>query len=261
MTQIRTWAIVAVVAIAAVFAAGWFMLLSPQHAKAAKLSSDAASQQATNDGLRLQIARMKKESANVPAEQARITAIDSRIPATPALPAYVRFLASTAASTHVELVAIAPTAPTPLQLQVRAPAPQAATDTAGATSTAVPAAVPAPVSAMSGISISIGVVGDYFAIQQFLAHLEKSSRSTVVSSVALSPGSLPQGVAPATGGPAGAAPPGWQTLSAQVTLTIFMSTAPASAGAVGSGAATTPAAGSAATAQTPAAPATQQPKS
>jgi Tfp pilus assembly protein PilO len=259
MTTIRTWAIVAVVAIGAVFAAGWFLLLSPQHAKAAKLTADAASQQSTNDGLRLQIARMKKESANVPAEQARITAIESRIPATPALPAYVRFLALAAASTHVELVAISPGVPTPVQLQVKAPAAQVPASGAAASDSTPAPAVAVPVSALSGITLTVNVVGDYFAIQQFLAQLEKSSRSTVVSTVAISQGSLPKGSASA-GAAAAGAPPGWQTLSAQITSTIFMSTAPGGA-AAGSGVTTTPANGSAAPSNAPAAPATQQPNS
>jgi hypothetical protein len=245
MTKTRLWTAFTALAVILVFAIGYFLLLSPQKAQAAKNNKQATELQTTNDGLRTKVARLKVAEKGIPAAQARIAAIDARIPASPAIPSYIRFLTAAAAAAHVELVSVSPSQPTAVQGAAAAPAPVApATGATGATP-AAPAAAP-PASALSSISVTFNIVGNYFAVQAFLKQLESSPRATVVSTINLGPGALPRGA-----GAKGAVPPGWQTLSAQITATVFMSNVPPTAAIVPP--ATTGAAG---TATAPAASAT-----
>jgi Tfp pilus assembly protein PilO len=241
MNKVRAWGAAAVVIVVAVFAIGWFVALSPQKADVKKLKDQAASETQSNEQLTSQIAVLKKQRSQLPAEQARIAAIKQRIPGVPGLTSYVRTLAGIAGATHVELVSIAPSQASVVQMQLpAAKASKKATANAGSSSTDSGAQSPAPAapaptvatSNLSAIPITIDVVGDYYAVQQFLAKLEDTTRATVVSSVDLAPGQLPQ---PKNVGPpaAGAAPTSsgngnsWQTLEAQITVTVFMSTEPA----------------------------------
>jgi hypothetical protein len=241
MSKIRLWAIFTVVAVAAVFGIGYFALISPQKAQVTKLTASAAAIQQTNDGLRTTVLRFKKDEKDLPAAQARIAQIETRIPATPAIPSYVRWLVTAAANAHVELVSIAPGVPAPITNK----APAAAPAPAGSSEAPAPAAPAA--TALSSINFTYTVVGNYFAVQAFLKQLENSPRATVVSTISLTPGGLPKG----TGG--GGAPPApqWQTLNAQVTATIYMSALPP----VAASAATAAAPSQAVTGAAPAAPA------
>jgi hypothetical protein len=245
MSKIRLWAIFTVIAVAAAFGIGYFALISPQKAQVTKLNTSAAAIQQTNDGLRTTVLRFKKDEKDLPAAQARIAQIETRIPGTPAIPSYVRWLVTAAANAHVELISISPGTPSP----VVAKAPAAAPAPAAAGSTAEPAPAPAApaASALSSITVTYNVVGNYFAVQAFLKQLENSPRATVVSTINLAPGALPKG----TGGGTGAVPPAWQTLNAQINATIFMSALPPAS----AGAATATAPSPAVTGAAPAAPA------
>lgn len=229
MTKIRLWAIFAVLGVALVGAIGYFAVVSPQRAEINKNDAKASAIKDANSGLLVQIARLKKENAQLPEAQAKIAAIDARVPLTPALPSYVRFLTTAAAKAHVELVSVAPSVPSAVTaLAPVVPAAPVATAAAksAATASAAPAApAPAPASALSAINVSYKIVGNYFQVQAFLKLLEDSPRATVVSSVTVGPGSLPKGPPPP--GVTPVAPPTWMTLSAQISATIFMSTTPA----------------------------------
>jgi len=241
MAKLRAWAILAAVGIVAVLAGGWFLALSPQHSKVSKLHAQTASQQQANQALTTQIALLKKQQAQIPAEQARIAEIQGRIPNSPALTLYVRTLADLAGKNHVELVSVAPSPPLQVQLAGAAAAPAAVaspgpTGSGSAAGAATPGATTG--ANLTSIPVIVKVVGDYYSIQQFLAKLEDTKRATIVSAVQIQPGQLPQpqGVsnAPAGGSNSGA---DWHTLEAQISLSVFMSgsaatgTSGASAGA------------------------------
>jgi hypothetical protein len=252
MSKIRVWAILAVVAVAAVFGIGYFAVLSPQKAKVATYTTKAAGIQSTNDSLRSTVLRLKKEEKDLPAAQARIAAIESRIPNTPALPSYVRWLVTAAANAHVELVSILPATPNPIQMKAAPVAPAASASPAAGASAAPAAPAAAPVSALSAINVTYNVVGNYFAVQAFLKQLENSPRATVVSTINVTPGALL--IAAGSGSGKSVPPPAWQTLQAQITATIFESSVPSSS--VGNTTTpTTPTTGSAGTSAAPAAPA------
>jgi hypothetical protein len=223
MSKMRTWAVLAGAVIVVILAAGWFGAVSPQKAKVKGLHTDTANEQVKNQQLSGKIRLLKSQQSDGPAEIARIAAIEDRIPATPALTAYVRTLADLAAQNHVELVSVSPTAPTAVSLTAPVAAvPAAAAASGAATPAAVPAAAAAP--ALSAISITINVVGDYYAVQQFLTKLEDTKRATIVSTVSLAPGQLPKS---STATESTSTVPGvdtqWKTLQAQIVASIFMS--------------------------------------
>lgn len=233
MNKIRAWAVLAVAAVVAVFAAGWFILLSPQKHKVSNLNNQAAAQLQNNQQLTSQINLLRKQRTQIPAQQAEIAAIQGRLPDNPALAAYVRWLASTAGATGVELVSVAPSPPVQAHLQQAAATP-ATTAQAGA---AVPPSGPG--AELSSISVNISVNGDYYAIQQFVKKVESAQRATVVSSVAIQPGQALK--PPKTTQSAGSdTTPAWKTLQAQITASIFVAgtpvtTAPGAGTTAGSG--------------------------
>jgi Tfp pilus assembly protein PilO len=220
-----------------IVAGGWFLALSPQKSKVSDLQDQTAQQQDANTKLRSQIALLKKQQSQIPAEQARIAQIKNRIPESPQLTNYVRTLTSLAAATHVELVSIAPAAPTQVKLanaQQQQPAPSGAATNAGTATAAAPN--------LSTISVDINVVGDYYNVQQFLSKLEDTNRATIVSSVSLKPGALPRADGPGEGGAASGADAAsaWKTLSASINASIFMSAAPQTVAAPAAGQAEAP---------------------
>jgi Tfp pilus assembly protein PilO len=225
MSKLRTWGVVALLAVVAIAAGGWFLALSPQKSKVSDLQSQTAQQEQANQKLQSQILLLKKQQSQIPAEQARIAQIKGRIPESPQITTYVRTLTTLAAATHVELVSIAPAAPALVQLA------NAQSQANPAPSTAAGAA-PAPSAAgLSTISVAINVVGDYYSVQQFLSKLEDTTRATIVSSVSLAPGAVPQpqggdGAAVSAAGTTSSGTGSWKTLSASISASIFMSAAP-----------------------------------
>jgi Tfp pilus assembly protein PilO len=244
MAKIRLWALFAIVGIVVVFAAGWFLLLSPQKGKVSKLNDQAAAQVQSNQKITSQISLLKKQRAQIPAEQAQIAAIHGRIPDTPALAAYVRWISATASATHVDLISIAPAHPAQAKLQSSPNAAAATPNASSGTAAQSPAT-----SNLSKIAVNVTVNGDYFAIQQFLAKMESADRATVISSVALQPGQPLK--APTAQGAQAPDVPAWKTMQAQIGAVIFMSAAADSSGPANGQAANT-ASGTSTGATTPA---------
>ena len=228
MSRIQQWVAGTVVAVIAIVAAGWFLAISPQKHKVTSLTSQAAAQEQVNSKLRTNLAVLTSQMQDVPSEQADIAKVAQRVPADPDMPNYVRALTAAAQQTGVELVSISPGIPSAVVLPAAAAVPvsapadgaSAAPSKAAAASGAAGApAAPAlaPVS-LQTISVGLSVQGGYFQIQQFTAALEKLSRSTVVTSIALAPGvplKAPVGAAPAT-------TTAWKSIQASFTISVFM---------------------------------------
>jgi hypothetical protein len=233
MSKIQTWAIIAVVAVVAVFGAGWFLAVSPQHAKVKSINAATAAEQLSNDSLQSQINALMAEQKKGTAELKRIADIQNEIPATPELPLLVRTVSKNASDSHVILVSMAPQGAAPVALAKTQAAAPAAAASGSADATAAPAPAAPAGAAMSAMTVTIIVSGDYFSTQQFVQHLEKDTRAMLITQIAVQPGSVPAGVEPVPS----PAPPTWKTLQTQITATIFIS-AP-TAGAAAGGAATT----------------------
>ncbi|MFL6137822.1 MAG: type 4a pilus biogenesis protein PilO [Frankiaceae bacterium] len=140
MDKLRQLTALTVVAVLAIVAGGWFVLVSPQRSKVTTLHQQAANQQQQNGQLSTEIARLKAESRDLPAEQARLAAIARQLPPNPAMPALVTDLTKAAKRAEVDLQVIAPQAPaaygSSASVQLSAPvAPARPSGTTGSTTT------------------------------------------------------------------------------------------------------------------------------
>ncbi len=171
MTDTRKWSAVAVVLIAAIFAAGWFLLVSPKRTEAADLQAKTVSQEGTNTSLEQKLQQLKAQQADLPQKRARLAAITTKIPGNPALPSLIRDLTAAGRKIGVSIDSMAPSAP----LAVTAAAP------------GVVAAAPAPAAAggtadaLFQVPLTLKVTGSYFELEQYVSKLEGLKRSFLVT--------------------------------------------------------------------------------
>lgn len=221
MSRIQQWMAGTVVALLVIVAAGWFLAISPQKHKVSSLGAQSAGQEQINSGLRVKLSTLTAQMSAVPSEEAAVAAITQRIPNSPNMPDYVRALTTIAGQTGVELVSIAPAVPAAVAVPAAAIAPAAAA-TPSASATAVQAAPAAPAVSLQAIPVALTVQGGYFQIQQFTAALQRLSRSTVLTTVAIAPAG--QLKAPKTPPPPSDA---YKSLQAQITVDVFMNSSTA----------------------------------
>ena len=84
--SVRMWRIATAVGVVAILAVSWALLVGPQRAKAADLEVETVSQQTASDQLESRISLLKKQSEELPAQEAKLAAIQQRIPATSSIP-------------------------------------------------------------------------------------------------------------------------------------------------------------------------------
>lgn len=181
----------------AILAAGWFLLVSPKRGEAADLRAQAADQVATNDKLKTELQVLKAQAKELPAEQAKLAAVSTKIPDNPALPGLVRALLEASTATGVELVSIAPGQPELVApVAPAAPAAPAAGQAAPAPAGSAPGAAaatppPGPAGQLANIPVAINVVGDYFEVRSFMDALETLPRALRVHTLSITPGASP----------------------------------------------------------------------
>jgi len=192
MSRSRTWTVGAAVLALAVFAAGWFALIGPKRAEAADLQTQAVEQQEANARLQSKIKLLQTQAADLPAQQAKLAEIRTRIPESPGLPALVRSLTDLAQRAGVELYSLEPVAIEPVEAVVPTTATPTASDTESTTEeasgdAAAPAAkpAPAPASTLTAQPLNVIVVGSYFGVEQFLNLAEDLQRSFLVTGLTL----------------------------------------------------------------------------
>ena len=110
MTATR-WRIGGVLAAILLLVVTWFVVISPTFEKASALEAETVSQQDASQQLRSRISLLKKQSAELPAQEAKLASIQQRMPATAALPTLLRNLTDVAASAHVTVSSVTPGRP------------------------------------------------------------------------------------------------------------------------------------------------------
>lgn len=201
MNKTRQWATLTAVACLAILAAGWFLVVKPQRSHASQLKAQTQSVQSSNSQLMSQVNQLKEQQKDLPAQQKLLAQIATKIPDNPALPALIRQLSAAADGAGVNLVSLAPSAPTMAAATAGAVTPAAARAAAGA----------AP---LATIPLAIGIQGSYFNVEQFFSAVESLNRAMLVTGFSLAPG--------AGAATAGAKAPADQ-LSAQITASVFES--------------------------------------
>lgn len=216
MTKSRQWLTLTGVAVVAVLAAGWFLLISPKHSEAAQLRNDATAQAQANDTLRAQVAALTVQARNLPRERAKLALLSGKIPSKPELPTLILRLREAADRAGVTLVSLRPSPPTAVTATgvgaVPAPAGSAARTGAGQLLT---------------IPISVEVNGGFFQLEQFLANLEDLPRSFLVGQLTVAAGAASSAATAATATAPATLSSG--PLTATITGRVFLGSAPAAA--------------------------------
>ncbi len=214
MTATRKWSALAVVLVAAIFAASWFGLIAPKRSEANGLKADRVEQDATNQRLVQQLEVLKAQAQDLPKQEAFLAQIRRQLPDNPALPTLIRNLTSAAGKSGVDLTSLTPALPVAVAAPVVA-LPTAATTTAPADQTseepATVAAPPAPT--LFAVPITVKTTGSYFETEQFLNKIEGLKRSFLVTGFTL------KSQAPEAGHPA--------LLDLQIEGRVFLSPAAA----------------------------------
>jgi Tfp pilus assembly protein PilO len=226
MDKTRQSAVVALLAVVAVAAAGWFLLISPQRSHAASLRQQAAQAEQNNATLATQVAEHRAQEKQLPQKEALLAQLQSRIPADPELPSLIRELSSAADSAGVQLVSLSPATPSTVT-QTAAPAPSPGS----AGRSATPAAPAIPANSLADISVQMNVVGGYFNLEQFFSNLESLPRALRVTQFSINAGATTAAASPAP--PASSSPqpvaPGTALTgqeTATITALVFMNTTP-----------------------------------
>jgi Tfp pilus assembly protein PilO len=228
MEKMRQWTLLTGVAVVAVFALGWFMLISPQRSHVATLHAQTTAQNAANASLQSQVAQLQQQSKGMVAQQYELNKLAQKIPVDPQLPSLIRQVVAAAQTAGVDLVSIAPGQPalvagsTPTTTTPAATAP-AATGTAGAP-TGTAGAAAAPSAQLAAIPVTLTVSGSYYNVLGFFNALEKLKRAMTVQTWSLNP------VAPSNGSSTTKkVAPG--TLSGTLNAQVFEAPPPAAASA------------------------------
>lgn len=244
MDALKRWLLLSLVALLAILAGGWSLLVAPQRSEAADLRAQAEAAQLTNAQLETQLEVLRAKAEELPGKRAELAEVAEKVPAGASLPALVRALTGAAREAGVVLTSVTPGTPVPLA----AAAPAAATPAASAPAAADPAAAAAaaaPVdpaaaggSGVSEIPVVLEVEGGFYELEQFLAVLEDLPRAVRLTSLVVQADSA-------------AATTRSSALRSTVTASAFM-TADAAAGAPAAAASAAPVVQGATEAGTPA---------
>ena len=190
MDKTKQWLALALVAALVVLTGGWLLAVAPTRTHAAELREQAELQESTNAQLTTALDVLREKAERLPEKRAEVAESARRIPDGPELPDLLRALAGAAASAGVELSSVTPTAPGPVETAAAAAAPVVPVDPAAAPDPAAAAAAAVPTAPdLSAMDVTMVVVGDFYAVEQFLVLLEELPRALRVTSLSMTPGS------------------------------------------------------------------------
>jgi Tfp pilus assembly protein PilO len=202
------WRVAGIAAAVLLLVGAWFALISPTMQKAAALEVETASQQAASEQLRSRISLLKKQSEELPAQEAILAEIQQRMPPTVALPTLIRNLTTVAGNANVVVASVTPSQPTPVEQPAAPVAPPAddaesedgegtddaeGTDESSSASSAAPAAPTGP--QVQAVSLNITACGTFAQLRNYLREIESMKRVASVSNVSISRGSCAEGSA------------------------------------------------------------------
>ena len=201
----RVWRIGGVAAAILVLVVAWLLVISPTMESAAALDEETASQQQASDQLRSRISLLKKQSEELPAQEAVLADIQQRMPPTAALPTLIRNLTTVAENANVVVASVTPGLPAPVAQPVPAAPPPSDTagdseepaDTGDSEATSSGAAAPAAPSGpqAEAMTVDISACGTFAQLRNYLRELESMKRVMLVSSVSVARGSCGEGSA------------------------------------------------------------------
>jgi hypothetical protein len=202
----RMWRVGGVAAAVLLLVAAWFALISPTMESAAALDLERAGEQAASQQLESRISLLKKQSEELPAQEAILAEIQQRMPPTVALPTLIRNLTTVADNANVVVASVTPSQPAPVAQPVAPVAPPA--DDTGSedaeseeggseetdSSSSTPAGPAEPVGPqVQSVSLNITACGTFAQLRNYLREIETMKRVAAVSNVSISKGSCAEG--------------------------------------------------------------------
>ena len=171
MEKMRQWTLLAVVAVVVILAGGWFGLISKKRSEVSSLRADVATTEGENRRIQSEIAQLKEQAKQLPAQRNKLVQMSKQMPNHPALPALVRHLTDAADKAGLTLVSLEPAKPTMLEGAASRSTRTATTATSTTTvSDEVVAVIP----------VTITLNGDYIHILRFLDEVERMPRSLML---------------------------------------------------------------------------------
>lgn len=168
VSSAKGWALIGALTAAVIVALGWTLVISPMRSATAEVQDQVASQLSSNAASLDTVAQLKKQSAQLGAEKAKLAALKSAIPSEQEIPTLIRQISAAAKDTGVSLSELTPSSPLPVVANPNA------------------AATPnAPVSGLQEVPLSISVTGTYEQTQFFLNSLERLKRGVLVHGIDL----------------------------------------------------------------------------
>lgn len=171
MNKVRQFALLTVLAVFGLFAAGYMLLVKPKAAEVGELNETRAAQETSNTQLQGQIKMLQEQAKKLPAVQAELAAIAKQLPANPELPALIRSVTAAADDAGLILDAMSPEPPTIYGA--------AATDGAAVAST-TPVGTAAGSDLLAMVPVEFKIHGGYHNMQLFFANLENLPRTFVL---------------------------------------------------------------------------------
>jgi Tfp pilus assembly protein PilO len=213
----RTWRIGGVLAAVLLLVVAWFALVSPTRQAAAALQEETLSQQEASDQLRSRISLLKKQSEELPAQEAKLASIQQRMPSDAALPTLIRNLTTVAQAANVTVASVTPGRPTPIAEPTPPPAPAtpdaaaegedaegeegegapdpaqdaASSDASGGTGGPAGAGFGGPT--VQAVSLNITACGTFAQLRSYLRELEQMPRVVSVHGLQISRGACGEG--------------------------------------------------------------------
>ncbi|MGB7981531.1 MAG: type 4a pilus biogenesis protein PilO [Candidatus Nanopelagicales bacterium] len=192
--SVRIWRIAAVVGSVLILLLSWLALIGPQREQAAALDLETASQQSATESLRSRVSLLKKQSEELPAQEAALAAIGQRIPASTAIPTLIRTLSGLASGASVRVTSLDPARPAPITVEqaevpVASAPPPAEGEGEGDQGSDAVAPPPAPAAPLvQSVPLTIEVCGNFAQIRTYLGELESMRRVVAVSGLSIARG-------------------------------------------------------------------------
>ena len=225
MDKLKQWVTLTVLGSVVILAIGWLLLVSPKKGEAADLHEQATTQVVANATLETQLQVLRAQAKELPKKQAELAQVAAKIPDNPSLPSLIRALTAASTSAGVDFVSVTPGPPAavaaPAAVAGAAAQPQAAAAaTAQTTPTAATAAAATGAAGtLATIPVALNVVGDYFAVAQFISNLENLPRALRITALTLAPG-----ISPSAAQDTGASTEQGRSLTTTITGTVFVAT-------------------------------------
>lgn len=200
----RTWRLGGSAAAVLLLVVAWFLAISPTLQSASALEEETASQEQASQELRSRISLLKKQSEELPAQEAILADIQRSMPPTAALPTLIRNLTTVAKRADVVVGSVTPGKPVPVE-QPQPAASSGINPSNGSPSSADPSAASTAESAeesaaaapdeptVESMSVTVIACGKFTQLRKYLQELESMKRVMAVSSVSISRGSCAEG--------------------------------------------------------------------